>query len=49
MINKKVKNNIRRRAKSILHTYMNDGHIKNKVKPMFFYFRAVKYIMTYGM
>lgn len=44
-----TKNSIRKRAKSILHTYMNDGHVKNKVPPMRFYFRAVKYIMTYGM
>lgn len=44
----RLKESIRKRAKSILKTYMNDGHIKNKVNPMTFYFRAVKYIMTYG-
>lgn len=43
-----TKRNIRKRAKSILRTYMNDGHIKNNVPPMRFYFRAVRYIMTYG-
>ena len=48
-MDKKLKKSIRKRAKSILRTYMNDGHIKNKVPPMKFYFRAVKYIMTYGM
>ena len=41
----KTKNCIRKRAKSILHTYMNDGHVKNKATPIRFYFRAVKYIM----
>ena len=39
---------IRKRAKSILGTYMNDFHIDNNISPMEFYFRAVKYIMTYG-
>jgi len=48
-MDKKIKNSIRKRAKSILCTYMNNEHIKNKVPPMRFYFRAVKYIMTYGM
>lgn len=48
MIDKKLKKSIRRRAKNILYTYINDGHIKNNVSPMTFYFRALKYIMTYG-
>lgn len=43
----KTKNSIRKRAKSILHTYIHDGNYINKT-PMDFYFRAVKYIMTYG-
>ena len=42
----KQKNILRKRAKSILHTYMNDGHIKNKVSPKSFYFKAVKYILS---
>lgn len=48
-MDKRTKKDIRKRAKSILGNYMNDGHIKNNVPPMRFYFRAVKYIMTYGM
>lgn len=45
MISKKDKKDIRRRAKSILHAYMNDGHYENKVDPMTFYFKAVRSIM----
>lgn len=44
----RIKESIRVRAKSILRTYMNDEHIKNKINPMTFYFRAVKYIIKYG-
>lgn len=42
------KKEIRKRAKSILGTYMNDWDYKNNASPMKYYFRAVKYIMTYG-
>jgi hypothetical protein len=48
MISKQIKKSIRKRARLILHTYMNDGHIRNNVKPMKFYFKAIKYILTYG-
>jgi hypothetical protein len=47
-MDKKTKDNIRKRAKSILHTYINDGDLKRNENPMKYYFRAVKYIMTYG-
>ena len=42
------KNIIRKRAKNILKTYLNDGDIKNKVNPMKYYFSAVKYIIKHG-
>ncbi len=45
----KLKKSVRKRAKAILGTYLNDGHIMNKVNPMVFYFSAVKYILTYGI
>ena len=45
----KNKDNIRKRAKQILHTYINDGDIRQKANPMKYYFRAVKYILTYGI
>lgn len=48
-MDRKTKNSIRKRAKSILHTYMNDGYVKNKVPPIMFYFRAVRYIIRHGM
>ena len=41
------KHNIKKRAKAILHTYMNDGDIKNNVSPMKYYFRALRYIINY--
>jgi hypothetical protein len=44
----KNKNNIRKRAKQILHTYINDGDVRRKINPMKYYFRALKYIITYG-
>jgi hypothetical protein len=47
-MNTKEKNIIRIRAKKILHTYINDGDIRQKRNPMKYYFRALKYIMTYG-
>ena len=43
-----TKNNIRERAKNILHTYINDGDLRRNENPMKYYFRALKYIMTYG-
>lgn len=46
-MDKKTKNTIRKKAKSILHTYMNDGHVKAKVSPTKFYFKAVKYILIH--
>ena len=48
-MDKITKDIVRKRAKSILRTYMNDGHIRNNVHPMTFYFKAVKYILTFGM
>lgn len=39
-----TKSKIRKRAKSILHTYMKDGD-KDKTK---YYFSAIKYILKYG-
>ena len=47
-MNTKDKNNIRKRARNILHTYINDGDFRKKESPMKYYFRALKYIMTYG-
>jgi uncharacterized protein YdaT len=46
-MNNNQKKIIRKKAKSILNTYMNDGHVRNKVHPMAFYFKAVKYILTH--
>jgi hypothetical protein len=45
----KLKKSVRKRAKAILGTYMNDGNIMNKDNPMIYYFSAVKYILTYGI
>lgn len=45
----KTKNNIRKKAKNILYTYMNDGDIIRNENPMKYYFRALKYIMTYAI
>jgi len=44
----KNKDDIRKRAKNILPTYINDGDIEQKTNVMKYYFRAVKYILTYG-
>ena len=46
---KNLKKSIRKRAKKILHTYINDGYVKNKEELMKIYFKSVKYIMTYGL
>jgi hypothetical protein len=50
MYKPEIKKEIRKRAKSILGTYCNDGDYQNGkvINKMKYYFRAVKYIMKYG-